>query len=950
MRKFKKKLLLFLYASLLIVVGSFTVLLINYRKQVRFQAENLVIEKNIIQADSLISNVIQLESDKRGFQLTTDISFLKNIYQYKTGCERNIRNLRKFQLDGISPGMISQIDSLVRLRQANLDSGILLFRSEGPGSAVKFMQQLSGKNTRELLVGQLQLLKSSYLAELEKNTADINIRNERNVWGLVIILVIFILLILVTASSVKRVQYKMIKNHLKFKEAQRIAKIGSWEWDFSTGKLKWSQEQFSIFGEERGEFDLNYENYLTHLEPEERTRMQTYIEQAIVGTAPFAVDHVITRKDGTKLTVYEQGTILFDLHGKPVGMFGTTQDITTQKKAEEEIKAERKLLRTLIDNIPDPIYIKDASGRKIMANKSDMAFMGVENTEEFLGKTDIELFPGDTGVQGHNSDLEVMSGQIPVLNRLDNFTDSSKNEYWLLASKIPLFDTENNLIGLLGIGRDISKRIRAEQELAETQKKFEAIFSNSAEGIYQSSPEGRFIIANQSMAKIFGYTNADEMIQSITDIGRQIYADPLERVRLSELLRSTGHVENHEFRVVRKDGAEIWVSANIRMVRDKNGVFQYFEGTLEDISERKTAEEHLMSISNRLQVAVAATNIGIWDWDLVKDITVWDEKMYQLYDIEPGEYSSVSAAWESSLYPEDRNRVLELLRRAINGEEEFDTEFRIISKDDSLRYIKGNAVVVRDQTGIPLRMIGTNGDITARKNAEQEILQLNKSLEQFANITAHDLQEPIRMVSGFLGLLDKKYRNSIDEQGQMFIHRAKDGADRMTILIRDLLEFSRSGNKNTKKEPVDLNYVLDLVYKDMGIVLEDTAASLLVPNSLPIVEGSQSALYRLFLNLVSNGLKFRKKDLPPEVKLDMKEFPDAWEFTVRDNGIGVKETDKHKLFQAFQRLHKKEDYPGTGLGLVTCKKIVEIHGGRIWMNSEFGKGTEFHFTLPKMRA
>src|SRR6185369_4375467 len=171
------------------------------------------------------------------------------------------------------------------------------------------------------------------------------------------------------------------------------------------------------------------------------------------------------------------------------------------------------------------------------------------------------------------------------------------------------------------------------------------------------------------------------------------------------------------------------------------------------------------------------------------------------------------------------------------------------------------------------------------KKAEEEILQLNRELDQFANITAHDLQEPIRMVSGFLGLLDKKYNNVLDEQGKSYIFRAKDGADRMTILIRDLLEFSRSGNKSAKKEAVDLSEVIDLVKKDLSIVMSDTGATLQTPQSLPVVTGTSSALYRLFLNLTSNGIKFRKKDTAPVIELCTKELSDSWQFTLKDNGI-----------------------------------------------------------------
>ena len=140
---------------------------------------------------------------------------------------------------------------------------------------------------------------------------------------------------------------------------------------------------------------------------------------------------------------------------------------------------------------------------------------------------------------------------------------------------------------------------------------------------------------------------------------------------------------------------------------------------------------------------------------------------------------------------------------------------------------------------------------------------------------------------------------------------------------------------------------MDLVKKDLTIVMTDTGATLNIPESLPVVTGTQSALYRLILNLFSNGIKFRKKDTAPIVTLTVNELPDFWEFHLQDNGIGVAEKDQPKLFQAFQRLHRRDEYPGTGLGLVTCKKIVETHGGRIWMTSEQGKGTAFHFTISK---
>ena len=950
MKKYKKQILLFLYVSLLIVVVSFTFILVNFRTQVSLQTANLTIEKNLLQADSLINNLLQLESDKRGFQLTSDISYLRNIYRIRSGSDRNLKNLRENALSPSDLALVTHIEALVKVRLSILDSGLIVFRTAGTDAAKDFMQQQANRNSREVLVEQLQLLKTGFLHELGQNTENINERNFKNTAGIVVVLVIFIMFILVTTSSVRRVQYKFISNHIKFQEAQHIAKIGSWEWDFKSGNLKWSHEQFLLFGVNRNAFKPTFENYLGFFIPSERKRIKDRIDEALAGGLALTLEHEIVRIDGSKIIVFEQGSILYDKNGTPTGMFGTTQDITERKRAEEEIQAERKLLRTLIDAIPDPIYIKDTEGKKVIANRVDMDFMGKHQLDDFVGKTDMELFAGQQGWEGHWSDLDVMRSGIPVSNRLDEFTATDGRKYHLLTSKIPLLDTENKLIGLLGISRDISKRVEMEQQLIETQKQFQAIFDNTADGVYQSTADGRFIIANNSMARIFGYDSPEELMSCISDISHQIYADPGERSVLAKKLSQEGHVEDYEMRVLKKDGQPIWVSANIRIVYGPAGEFQCFEGTLEDISIRKYAEVKLLDLSNRLQVALKATNIGIWDWDIKNDITVWDAQMFHLYDIKPDDIRNISSAWNAALHPDDRQKVLDDLQAAIQGVKEFDTEFRIVHKDLTEHYIQAHAIVLKDEAGKPVRLIGTNMDITFRKQSEQEILQLNKNLEQFANITAHDLQEPLRMVSGFLGLLDKRYRDTLDEQAQGYINRAKDGADRMTILIRDLLEYCRSGNASSRKEPVDLNYVVDLVYKDMGIVLETESASLMVPNSLPVVEGSSSALYRLFLNLVSNGLKFRKKDISPEVKLVLKEVPEEWEFTIQDNGIGIADTDKPKLFKAFQRLHRREEYPGTGLGLITCKNIVEMHGGRIWMTSVKGEGTAFHFTLPKQRA
>ncbi|MDZ4809774.1 MAG: PAS domain S-box protein [Bacteroidota bacterium] len=1072
MKNYKKQIYLFLYISLVFVIGSFAILFFNFRKQVRLQNEILKIEKNLIQADSLINNLLQIESDKRGFQLTNDPDYLKNFYAIKVSSNSIIANLRKNTIAGVHTKTISQVDSLLKLRIANLDSGIVVFTTRGFDAAIGFMQLKEKRNTRHQLDQSLKALKNNLLGKLERNTSMINKSSNQNLTGLLTLSALLVLLMLVAARTFRRAQNKIIKNHNKFKEAQRIAKIGSWEWDFATDKMVWSQEQFRIFGQDRKTFELTYQDYLGHLSGKEQKNTEALIKNAIEGKVRYAVEHEITRKDGTVLMVFEQGTVLFDDDKKPIGMFGTTQDITERKKAEQELIAAQKKIQAVFDNSADGVYQSTVEGKFIMANPALAKIFGYNSVGELLSSVNnigneiyadhsdrermlnqllkqdhIENFEAamltrkneivwtnestrvvrnDKGailyfegtlkdvterkkaeVALHNSEeryrqiVETAQEGIWVLDennytifvnkrmcemlgysreeimgrqnydfkdeegrnkamqdierRKEGDTETQTSKFitkngtplWTSVSTNPIQDDEGKYVGALGMFTDITERRKADRALVVAQKKFQAIFDNTADGIYQSTVDGKFIIANPSMAIIFGYDSPDDLIQSVTNIGTQIYADPEQRNKMSEIILKQGHVEDFELQVLTKTKDIIWVSANIRMVKDETGAISYFEGTLEDITDRKKGEEQLLNMSNRLQLAIDATSIGIWDWDIANNSTVWDKEMYRIYNVDVNDPRTISEAWEATVHPDDLERVSGELQAAINGEKEYDTEFRIIWKDKTIHHVKGNALVQRNQAGEAVRMIGTNADITERKEAEEEILQLNQNLDQFANITAHDLQEPIRMVSGFLGLLEKKYTDVLDEQGKSYVFRAKDGADRMSILIKDLLEFSRSGNKAAKKESVDLLTVMDLVNKDLTIVVADTKAILNIPESLPIVTGTQSALYRLFLNLISNGIKFRKKDAVPEIALTVNELQDYWEFKLQDNGIGVAEKDQPKLFQAFQRLHRRDEYPGTGLGLVTCKKIVETHGGKIWMTSEAGKGTAFHFTINK---
>jgi len=249
-------------------------------------------------------------------------------------------------------------------------------------------------------------------------------------------------------------------------------------------------------------------------------------------------------------------------------------------------------------------------------------------------------------------------------------------------------------------------------------------------------------------------------------------------------------------------------------------------------------------------------------------------------------------------------------------------------------------------------IIGNIRDITARKIADErlravavDLARSNAELEQFAYIASHDLQEPLRMVASYTQLLARRYQGKLGPDADEFIAFAVDGARRMQELINDLLTYSRVGTRGLELQAVDIGQVVDMVVSDLAASIAETDASV-THDALPTLRGDPIQLRQLFQNLIANGIKFHRRDVTPLVHVSAAQHGGTWTFRVADNGIGIEPQYLERIFALFQRLHNRADYPGTGIGLAICKKIVERHGGEIRVESEPGRGTTFVVTLP----
>jgi PAS domain S-box-containing protein len=354
----------------------------------------------------------------------------------------------------------------------------------------------------------------------------------------------------------------------------------------------------------------------------------------------------------------------------------------------------------------------------------------------------------------------------------------------------------------------------------------------------------------------------------------------------------------------------------------------------------------------RLNLALMSSGVGTWSWNVVENSITWDDYIHPLFGLEPKTFPGRFEDLLHLVHPDDRTHVNQAVAETLDKDAPYDTEYQVVWPNGTVRFLASRGKVYRDPLGRAVRMTGVSWDITQQKSAEKQLRALldelarsNKELEQFAYVASHDLQEPLRMVSSFTQLLEQRYRDKLDDDAREFINYAVDGARRMQRLINDLLEFSRVSTRGRRLEAVDANVVLGTVRANLSAAIEE-AGALVTNEELPTVMADPTQLGQLLQNLIGNAIKFHG-DESPRVHVVACERPGEWIFAVKDNGIGIDPEYFDRIFVIFQRLQVTADYPGTGIGLAVCKRIVERHGGRIWVESEPGHGAIFSFAIPK---
>ena len=511
----------------------------------------------------------------------------------------------------------------------------------------------------------------------------------------------------------------------------------------------------------------------------------------------------------------------------------------------------------------------------------------------------------------------------------------------VLLSVTALYDSEGNINGFLGIGQDISDRKQAEKELRDLT----TAMQNAVEGISRLDIEGRYVNVNRAYAHKCGY-KPQEMIGLEWPI--TVHPDDVEMLILAyqEMLTS-GKVEV-EARGVRKNGSFFYKQLTMVKACDEQGTFNGHHCFMKDITERKLTETALRESESKYRQIVELAEEGIWVIDSNARTTYVNQAMARMLGYEELEMFGRSLFdFMDEQAIQSANDNMELRRQGIAQR----YEFKLKNQDGKDVWTYMSTSPVMDEKGNLLSCCALVYNITDRKKSDQQMLQLtedlkrsNQELEQFAYVASHDLQEPLRAVTSYTQLLAQRYQGNLDEKADKYINYIVDGATRMQQLINDLLAYSRLGTQGKKFELADCNAAVQQSLRNLQIAIAEKKA-VITCDEMPTVMADESQLVQLFQNLIANSIKFCRQDIPL-IDIAARRRENEWLFYVRDNGIGIDPEYADRIFIIFGRLHGRREYPGTGIGLAMCKRIVERHGGRIWVESQEGKGATFYFTIP----
>jgi PAS domain S-box-containing protein len=750
-----------------------------------------------------------------------------------------------------------------------------------------------------------------------------------------------------------------------FRHAQRIGHMGSWTYSFADECLTWSEEVYRIFEQDPQTFEPSLDHFFAVVHPDERDRVMAQARASTQLDRPFFSAYRMCMPDGRIKHLRVRGEVEWR-DGRMIRSLGMIQDVTDLALAQEALREKESLLAEaqkvaqMGNWMVDPVTregIWSAGLLRVLGVDPDTTDVDVDRLRSLVHPEDLDRVQSTVrhaiSVPPH--------GSFRVEHRILVNGDVRYIEQRGRAE----FDDAGHPSRVFGIAMDITDRKQAEEALRNSEQRYTLAAQIGRSGAWEMWPREGKIFFDGNLTRLLGY-EADELSEDLADW--YVTVPGYARAGLAAALQAVieGRADNYQIEhpVQRKDGSTGWLLAQGQRVSPPGQVPLRLVGSSLDITERKASNQVLLDLKDMLEQAEALVKLGSWVGDVDSQRLTISEQLFRNVGLDPSEKVPTDAEYIARIHPQDRNMVVQDMAAIRSGKEVGELLIRTNPDHGPVRTMRRTVRrIPADAEGRGIRYIGTLLDITDAVAAEEQLKRLNQELEQrvaerteqlsianqeleaFSYTVSHDLKAPLRGIDGYSQLLVEECKDQLDEDGREFVQRIRYGVGQMVELINDLLEYSRMERRDMALEPVDLlplvDQVLDVYRSDIESSRTEVRLAL-DPVTLPLDRDGFMVVLR---NLVGNALKFSREVDSPCIEIGGRSEAGRRILWVKDNGVGFDMKYHDRIFGIFQRLHRPEAFPGTGVGLALVSKAVSRMGGRVWAESEPGAGATFFLEL-----
>lgn len=755
---------------------------------------------------------------------------------------------------------------------------------------------------------------------------------------------------------------KIIENsEAELKEAQSMAKLGRWELNLITNQLNWSDSVFEIFEIDKEHFGATYEAYLNATHPDDRQLVNDTYSLSIENKQPYEIEHRLQMADGRIKHIRGSGRTEYDENGKALRSVGIVQDVTAQRHIEETLRENQARFEMALIAGNQGAWLTDWQKKTNVVDERWAAMLGysLEEVGEKLDFWESRVHPDD--LKKLYSDFERHErGEIPMID-VDVRARTKNGEWKWISDRAQILKRMPNGQPwiMAGVHTDITDRKQSELALQESEKKFRGLFENLIDEVHL------WKIVKDKTGKITGWQLVDANPAALKAWGKSI--NEISGKTANEIFGADAHeqfmpIVEEIFKTNKPYHWENYFAPTDQYLYMESIPFgDYFISTGKDITEQKKIQNELETSNTRLNIAKEAAQIGIWEFFIEDQKLIWDDKMFELFNVSKSTFSGTYEAWRSTVHPDDLERCEQELQNAIASGQSFNSEFRIIWQDKSIHHIIGMAESIRDTNGKSYKMIGVNYDITERKQAEIKLKEAKEKAEEsdrlktaFLANMSHEIRTPMNGIMGFANLLQKQ--GITPQKEAEYLAMIQKSGHRMLNIINDIISISKieAGEIQVTLSPTNINEKLEFIRAFFDPEASAKGIQIVVTSALPkqkaIVTTDPEKVYGTLANLVKNAIKFTNSGT---IELGCREKPEQaeLEFFVKDKGIGIPTDKLDFIFDRFRQVNDSStrNYEGAGLGLAISKAQVEKLGGKIWVDSEIGKGSTFYFTIPCQR-